>query len=111
MLKNKVENVLRRNQIYRDSDKRLCVAVWSEFGLNLTEEQERKFMDCPSGETITRICRKFQEQGKYPASEKIEEARYEKFIDAKHSIAESITEMPQFEGTMEQLNQLTILGE
>ena len=109
MLKNKVENILKESQIYRDSDKELCLRTWRAFGLELTAEQERKFMDCPSGETITRIRRKFQEQGKYPASEKIEEARYEKFVDARHSIAESITEIPQFEGTMEQLNQISII--
>jgi hypothetical protein len=50
-----------------NSDKRLQLAVWKEQGLNLTDEQERVFMDCISAESIARARRLLSE--KYPASD------------------------------------------
>lgn len=98
------------------SDKRLTLAQWEREGFFLTDEQKRKFMDVTSSDSITRAGRTLREKEGFKATPEVEQARYEKFEEAHYSGGESIVdepvpEMPQFEGTMEQLNQLTILGE
>jgi hypothetical protein len=78
-IKEQVESILKYDPASRNSDKRLLVIYMQKAGMNLTPEQIEKFKDLPSTETIRRIRQKLQEQGKYPAKEEINEARYEKF--------------------------------
>lgn len=82
-INDKVENLLRSEQRYRDSDKALLLAAWEIEGFYLSETQKRIFMDkCTSAETITRARRALKE--KYPASEKIDNRRFEKYQEYKY---------------------------
>lgn len=55
-------------------------------GLDLTPAQVQKIRDLPAFETITRVRRVLQEQGKYPASEEVEQARFEKYKNVRNNI-------------------------
>lgn len=70
-----VENVLARNEKARNSDKILFLAVWEEMGFYLSDTQKQRFLSLPSSESITRVRRKLQEQGRYPATERIKKSR------------------------------------
>lgn len=74
-----VENILKFSHKARNSDTELLIVYMQKYGLNLTDAQIQKLKEMPSSETITRIRRKLQEQGKYPADQDVNEARYEKF--------------------------------
>lgn len=83
-INNRVERVLRQDQAYRDSDKKLLIAVWWGEGLYLTQEQIKVFMEkCTSAETITRARRALKD--KYPASEAVDNQRFEKYLDHKYN--------------------------
>lgn len=60
-----IEEVLAEDEASRSSHKRLILKVWERMGLYLDEDQAALFFKMPSPETITRTCRKFQEEGKY----------------------------------------------
>jgi len=70
-----VEKVLQEHPKSRDSDNDLLARVWFALGLKLTKEQYDVLQSLPSSDTITRIRRKLQEQGKYKASEGIQKYR------------------------------------
>lgn len=78
---DRVENILKEDQDYRDSDKLLLLRYWREQGLVLTEGQINTFMRCTTAETITRARRALKDQ--YPASDKVTELRYTKFTKYK----------------------------
>ena len=84
---DKVGYLLRDDPELRNSDKKLLLAYWKRQGLELTDEQIRKFMDCTVAESITRARRALREE--YPAEENIEQDRYNKFIDYKNNHAVS----------------------
>lgn len=75
-----VEQALQTWEETRDSDRKLMLAVWylqdPEYETNF-----RKFFTerAANPETIRRIRQKLQEQGKYPASKKVEDQRFNKF--------------------------------
>lgn len=82
-INDKVENLLRSEQRYRDSDKALLLAVWDIEGFYLSDSQKKIFMDkCTSTETITRARRALK--GKYPASERVDNRRFEKYQEYKY---------------------------
>ncbi len=81
-----VENLLRDYSVCRDSDKALLVYYLQSKGMNLTKEQMLLFKKLPSMETIRRTRQVLQERGKYPASPKVEEARYEKYKEMRYNI-------------------------
>jgi hypothetical protein len=81
-INDKVELLLKANQRNRDSDKALLLAVWEIEGLHLSDTQKSLFMNCTSAETITRARRALKE--KYPASEKVDNQRFEKFQEYKY---------------------------
>lgn len=84
---NRVEQLLERQE-YRDSDKKLLLAFWHTQGLHLTDEQRQIFMDrCATAESITRARRALR--AKYPASELVEEERFNKFQKYKNDHAVS----------------------
>lgn len=66
-----VERALSNNDQARNSDKILLLQVWHDLGLGLTKEQQMKFLDLPSPETIRRIRQKLQESGRYIADEEV----------------------------------------
>lgn len=70
-----VEQSLANNLEARNSDKILLMDVWDKLGFGLSESQRQRFMRMPSAETITRIRRKLQEKGEYPATKKIKKTR------------------------------------
>ncbi len=78
---NHVERLLKEKQIFRDSDRWLLLGVWRAEGLILSDEQMRQFMQCSSAESITRRRRLLKK--KYPASNAIDDERYNKFVDHK----------------------------
>lgn len=91
-----IEGILARYPRTRDSDIQLIVAVWQAQGLNLTEQQrETLYNVCTSTETITRLRRKLQEQGKYLANEEVQEARFSKYQNVKGNIGVANTQQTE----------------
>ena len=82
-----VESILRHVKDTRSSDTELLLVYMHKAGIELTEPQKAKFREMPTPETITRIRRKLQEQGKYEATHQVNEARYNKFKEMKQTIA------------------------
>ena len=74
-----VENLLKYLPDTRSSDIELLIAYMQKAGMGLSREQIEIFKNLPTPETLTRIRRKLQEQGKYPASKEVNESRYNKF--------------------------------
>ena len=75
-VKNKIKAILTERPEMRDSDRKLLLYVWQRQGLDLTAEQERKFMDCMSAESITRARRIVQQENKHlRSSDQIQEER------------------------------------
>ncbi len=66
-----VENILRASVEARNSDKELFIIYCQKYGLDLSARQIEQLRDMPSFETLRRIRQKLQEQGKYPADERI----------------------------------------
>lgn len=85
-IKQRVENILRASRMARNSDTELQIIYMQKSGMNLSQEQQQKFRELPSMETIRRIRQKLQEEGKYPADAEVEEARYQKFKEVKQNI-------------------------
>jgi hypothetical protein len=75
-----VERALTAWPETRDSDRKLILAVWW-LQDNDYEQHFRSFFlnKAIMPDTITRCRRKLQEQGKYPASKEVENARFNKF--------------------------------
>lgn len=83
---DRVCNILRASREARNSDVELFIIYAQKSGMNLTPNQMRIFRDMPTMDTITRIRRKLQEQGKYEADEAVNEARFKKFKYIKSNI-------------------------
>lgn len=86
-IKDVVKRILSEIPETRDSDKLLILYVWQAQGLVFTPEQIQAYKKVASSETIRRIRQKFQEEGLYRASDDVEEARYNKFVETKDAIA------------------------
>lgn len=83
----KVKWALKNVPFTRDSDIELIIQVWEQEGLILSHHQQNILRTkCSKPETIRRLRQKFQERGLYPASDRVERARFEKFRQAKDSI-------------------------
>jgi len=85
-LTEQVENILKYSKASRNSDTELTLIYMEKYGIVLTEEQKELYRSMPSTDTITRIRRKLQEQGKYEADEAVNEFRYQKFKDIRNNI-------------------------
>jgi hypothetical protein len=59
-------------------------------GMELTPKQVEIFKNMPSAETITRIRRKLQEQGKYEADENVQKERYEKMQEYRDEYGDPV---------------------
>ena len=84
-----LEKVLASDEQSRSAHKRLIVKVQEAYGLYLTPEQQEIFFKMPSPETITRTCRKFQEQGKYLGNKKITEYRKFKSLQVQQVVKQT----------------------
>lgn len=73
-----VSKLLEHNQDLRDDDKKLILAVYRDLGLELTDHQERVMLTLPAQESITRLRRKLQSDGLYPASKGVRKFREQK---------------------------------
>lgn len=73
-----VEDILRDHPQARNTDKALFAYMMERCGMNLSREQIQVLKDMPSLESITRVRRKLQEQGKYPANPEIQKERKHK---------------------------------
>ena len=73
--KDLVGKVLRDVPDTRDSDRLLILEVWEREGLILNPIQREQFMQVSSTETIRRVRQKYQEEGLYPAQDKIKKER------------------------------------
>ena len=82
----RVEAILGASRQARNSDIELFIIFMQKSGMNLSSEQLRIFRDLPDMQTLGRIRRKLQEQGKYEADPEVEQARYEKFKNVKENI-------------------------
>lgn len=85
-IQEQVENLLKYLPETRNSDKALLIAYMQKYGLNLTEQQIELFKKMPSTETIRRSRQIIQEQGKYAASDQVNEERYKKYQTVKQNI-------------------------
>ena len=74
-VKSLVEKILQENPAARNSDKKLILEVWKYQGLELTPEQQEKFMRVFSPESIRRNRQKIQAEGKYKPEEKVAKFR------------------------------------
>lgn len=83
---DQVENILRVSQKARNSDKELMIIYMQKFGMELSEKQIDLFRQMPAFETIRRIRQKLQEEGKYPASKEVDNARFEKYKQVRGEI-------------------------
>jgi hypothetical protein len=88
-VKDKVERVLSLKPETRDNDKLLMLYVWQIEGLNLSENQLKKWKEVSSPESIRRMRQKMQEDGMYRASEKVEEQRYQMYVETKDAISQA----------------------
>ena len=71
---DRVKEILSRNLSARNSDKYLLLDYLQEQGVNFTPEQTEIFLSV-NFESITRVRRKLQEEGKYLADPEIEKQR------------------------------------
>ena len=82
----RIENILQVSQAARNSDKELWLIYAQKSGMNLTPEQIKTYKDMPSSETIRRTRQQLQMQGKYPASKRVEQYRFNKFRQVRQNI-------------------------
>lgn len=85
--KKLVERVLQQNPQARDDDKALMLEVWEMQGLCFSETQKKAFKRASSPESIRRTRQKFQQDGEYKASDKVEEKRYQMYVETKDAIS------------------------
>jgi hypothetical protein len=74
-LVNVIENILRDKPATRNSDRLLMLEIYAYYGLKLTPQQEERFIDMPSTESVRRTRQKLQELGRYPADPSIKKQR------------------------------------
>ena len=87
--KKLVERVLSQKPEARDDDKALMLEVWEMQGLCFSETQKKAFRRASSPESIRRTRQKFQQEGEYKASEKVEEQRYQMYVETKDAISQA----------------------
>lgn len=81
-LKQKVALLLRTNEDFRNSDKKLLLEYWERQGLQLDARQRQVFLNkCATAESITRARRSLREQ--YPATDEVESKRRDQETEYK----------------------------
>ena len=77
--RDRVENILKVSKMARNSDIELLILYMQKSKMELTDRQIHILRhEMPSFETITRIRRQLQEEGKYEATQEVQEERYNK---------------------------------
>lgn len=84
----RVENLLTYLPDLRSNDRKLLLAYWRKEGLELTPEQEAKFMLVTAAESITRARRALRHQ--YPGNVKAEAERYQQFKVFRNEYGEEV---------------------
>lgn len=82
IIKKRVESILSNYPVTRNSDIELILRVWELEGVQLNPRVRAMIKECTAPETIRRVRQKFQEEGKYLASKKVEEQR--SLLEIKH---------------------------
>lgn len=83
--KKLVINALETWPETRSSDRKLMLAVWFQQNNNYQDNFKKFFLnEAIMPETITRLRRKLQEDGLYPPTKEVEQARYDKFVNMKN---------------------------
>ena len=72
---NKVEMLYNADPTLVNSDKKLLLAFWQTEGLVLTYEQEHKFMEVATPESITRAARTLRATGNYDIDNEVIKGR------------------------------------
>lgn len=80
-----VEDILKMDKSTRNSDMLLYIAYLGRNGIHLSLQQKSAMMNLSSPETVGRIRRKLQEDGKYLPDEAVDEARFNKFKEVKNN--------------------------
>jgi hypothetical protein len=81
-----IEGVLRDAPDTRSSDSSLYIEVWEKLGFFMSESQKAKFHDLPTAETISRVRRKLQQEGKYLATKKVRDHRNFKGMEVQQKM-------------------------
>lgn len=76
-VKRQVENLMRLDQKYRDSDTELLLKIWEESGLVLNTAQRMAFREAPAADMVIRRRRELST--KYPPSPLVAEKRYKNY--------------------------------
>lgn len=84
----RVESLLTYLPDLRSNDRKLLLAYWRKEGLELSSEQEAKFMLVTPAESITRARRALSH--KYPASAEVEAMRYQQFKTMRNEYGEEV---------------------
>lgn len=82
--KKLIKRLMEENVENRDDDRKLTLAVWQEYGFQLTPEQRALFMRIPKAEIITRRRREFRDL--YPETDAVRESRYERAEEFKQEL-------------------------
>lgn len=86
-----VERALKEYPQTRGSDRHLIIAVWHYQNPDWKYDPVAWILtEAMSPETITRWRRKLQEQGRYLPEDKITEARYDKYKEARSGNLEAL---------------------
>ena len=92
MISTVVESILRDSPRTRDSDTELMLVYMQKMGMCLTPQQINTYRSLPAMETITRVRRSFQENGKYEASPTAKRTRHIKAAIVQHNTPEASPE-------------------
>lgn len=95
-MKSLVEKALQNYPETRDNDRKLMLVVWWYQNKEYNKNFKEFFLhDAIHPETIRRTRAKFQQEGKYPASKEVDEAKFNKFQQVKRDIVHAHAEETQ----------------
>lgn len=80
-----VESVLKHVPQTRNDDKLLQIVFMQKYDVNLSPKQIKAFRKMPDLWSIRRARQLIQEHGKYPASEEVDRARHDKYVEMRQN--------------------------
>lgn len=89
-LAHMVEDKLKYNRKYRNSDRELIISILDDMGFGFTQHQKELFKSI-SVESIRRIRQKLQEQGKYLPDQEIATERRFKAMQMQQNLPKAKT--------------------
>lgn len=99
-LKDKTEHCLQKWEECRNNDRYLVAAVIATFYSSYTFDFEgnkclrlKDLLEIPSSDSITRIRRKFQEEGQYVARSAVQQARDVREAEMRQKMVKPISEI------------------